>query len=407
MTDHINRCSHDRAPGSGRQRIHGLDAVRASALLLGIVLHGLVPFAEGFPWMVEDSKRDHWPLIVIGVIHTFRMILFLLMAGYFGSLMRDRYGTRRYLIDRIKRIGLPAFAFWPVAVLPLGLLAIWHLLRIGQPVPAPGEIEQSGPSLGHLWFLWVLMQCIVIALVVRALVVRVAPQAVAMWSARMTRWLTLPGGVVLASVPYAVTTVIQGDMSGIVPPPTLLADPITLPAHLGAFVIGWLLTSDPEALPRLGRQAWLHTVAAVLAQIAVLAATDMIPLGISTPRPVCSVLIAVAGWTSCYALLGLAVRYLVTERPWIRYLADASYWMYLMHLVMQTFGAVLLARLDWPLMVKLSLNLTASTAALILSYRWLVRFSWLGGWINGRRYSKPKKNTETRADPGPVNNYPA
>ncbi|MDO4783979.1 MAG: acyltransferase family protein [Propionibacteriaceae bacterium] len=381
----IGHAGGPREAGQRRGRIHGLDALRGGALLLGIVLHGLMPYANGFHWMVEDPQRAWWPLPVVAAIHTFRMTLFLLLAGYFGHWLRQRRGTRGYLLDRVKRIGLPTFAFWPVAVLPLGLCAIWHLRRTGVDAVPPDIADRGGASLGHLWFLWVLLQCIVITLGIRAAAIRLAPHAALAWSSTVARWLSSPGGVLLAALPYAVTTVIQGDRSGVVAPVSLMPDAVSLPAHLGAFAVGWLLARDPWALSRLREQAFAHTVVAAVAMAAALVATDAIPVGLPVPQPLWSTLIALAGWTTSYALIGLATRYLNTERPWIRYLADASYWMYLMHLVVQTFGAVILAGLSWPMPVKLSVNMVVSTALLVVSYDWFVRSTWLGAWINGRR----------------------
>ena len=53
-------CLHE--PGAARrdtlpQRLHGLDAVRSGALLLGIVLHSLLPFTD-IVWMINDSERS-------------------------------------------------------------------------------------------------------------------------------------------------------------------------------------------------------------------------------------------------------------------------------------------------------------------------------------------------------------
>lgn len=391
------------APGATprRPRIHGLDAVRGAALLLGIVLHSLMPFAAGMPWLVEDSQREGWQLPVISGIHLFRMTLFLIMAGYFGRMMRDRRGTRGYLADRAKRIALPLFVFWPVAVLPLGLLAAWHAGRIGVEVARPDIGGHGGVlgafDLGHLWFLWVLTQVILLALVLRWVVTRWMPGAGAAPAARVTRWLTSPGGVLLAAVPYAITTNLQREASGIIAPSTLMPEPTALIAYLGAFVVGWLFSRDPDALPRLGRQAWGHLAAAVTATGAALLTTRALPLRLDVPQPVWSTLLAVAGWTTCYALVGLAVRYLTVERAWVRYLADASYWMYLMHLVLLTFFEVLLAGLTWPPAVKALLNISVTTVILLVTYHLVVRSTPLGGWLNGhraaRRTSRERRTT--------------
>lgn len=390
ITGGMSRASEPAVVAAGARggRLHGLDAVRAGALLLGIVLHALMPFAAEIPWMVTDARRAHWPIAVISAIHLFRMTLFMVMAGYFGRIVCRRRGARGYLLDRIKRIGLPAFAFWPVAVMPLGLLAVWHASRVGVAVvrpDLPGGRQLPEFNLGHLWFLWVLLQCVVVTLAVRAVVRRFAPDLAERVAGRVARWLVVPGGVVLATVPYAITTNLQRDASGVVSPTTVMPDPVALVAHLGAFAVGWVLAHDRGALARLGGQAWGHFAVAVVAVAAALVTTQAIPIGVRVPQPVWSTLLALAGWTSAYALVGLAIRYLTTERGWIRYLADASYWMYLMHLVVLTLFEVMLAPLGWPVPVKLVTNLGLTTVILLVSYHLLVRSSWLGGWLNGHR----------------------
>lgn len=366
-------------------RIHGLDAVRGGALLLGIVIHSLMPYVKGMPWLVPDSQLAVWPFTIISGIHFFRMTLFLLMAGYFGHMMRERRGSWGYLKDRLKRITLPLFVFWPIAVLPLGLLAAWHAQREGIPLQRPDVSGASAFDLGHLWFLWVLTQCILLALAIRWAFTRVSPRASAATARRLAGWLSAPGGVLLAAIPYALTTNLQRDLSGIVAPTTLLPGPVALIAYLGALGVGWVLSCDPESLHRLGRLAWWNTVLAFVSMAGALMGTHVLPVDPNLPEWLALTLMAAASWSTCYALLGLSVRYLTTARPWIRYLADASYWMYLMHLVLLTFFQVLLAPLGWPILVKVGLNIGVTTLILLGTYHLFVRSTALGGWLNGRR----------------------
>ncbi|MEJ5927301.1 acyltransferase family protein [Corynebacterium sp. H128] len=380
---------------STKTRIHGLDAVRAAALLLGIVLHGLMPYTAQIPWLVDDSQRAEWPLVVISAIHFFRMTLFLVLAGYFGRLVRSRRGTRSYLRDRLIRIVLPLFVFWPFAVLPLGLLAAWHASRVGKELVRPDVAGHGGVlgafDLGHLWFLWVLAQCIVLALLLRWAATKLMPEPSATVRKFLMRCLSSPLGVLLAAIPYAITTNIQQEASGLIAPTTLMPDPVALVAYLGAFGVGWVLSSDDSALRRIGNHAWFHSAFAVVATALTLVTTGAISIGIDAPQPVWSTLQALAGWSCCYALLGLSVLYLNVYRPWVRYLADASYWMYLMHLVLLTFFEVLIANLAWPIMVKASLNFVVTSALLLFTYHVFVRSTWLGSWLNGRKSSPSSK----------------
>jgi glucans biosynthesis protein C len=74
------------------------------------------------------------------------------------------------------------------------------------------------------------------------------------------------------------------------------------------------------------------------------------------------------------------------ERPWVRYLTDASYWMYLVHLPFMLYIPGLLARWDAPAPLKLTVTIVAAMPILLVSYHWIVRGTALGALLNGRRY---------------------
>ncbi len=74
---------------SAETRDHALDAVRAFALLLGIVLHATMAFVVPIP--AQDGSQSTTLALAFYVIHTFRMSLFFLIAGYFGHLLLQRW----------------------------------------------------------------------------------------------------------------------------------------------------------------------------------------------------------------------------------------------------------------------------------------------------------------------------
>src|SRR5690606_41876804 len=71
------------------------------------------------------------------------------------------------------------------------------------------------------------------------------------------------------------------------------------------------------------------------------------------PLPVGAALVALGGWCVTYGLVGVCVRFLTRPRPAIRYLADASYWMYLMHLPIVVAVGMSLADPALPVAVQL------------------------------------------------------
>ncbi|EUA19234.1 acyltransferase family protein [Mycobacterium xenopi 4042] len=98
------------------------------------------------------------------------------------------------------------------------------------------------------------------------------------------------------------------------------------------------------------------------------------------------------------------MRFLDEPTPRVRYLSDASYWMYLVHVPIVWLLQASLLR--WPLhwSVKFSLVISVTTALLLASYHWLVRSTFVGVFLNGRRYPKSSPHLWPRR--GRVNTRP-
>ena len=173
----------------------------------------------------------------------------MLLAGYFGRLVLQRRGPGRYLRDRVLRILLPFVVFWPISVLSLGVLAVVNARVHGLPLVAPPTPE--GPPLlminpGQLWFLLVLMQCVLIMLTVRGLAVLVLGQdRCADLAARCGRIVSAPAGVLAAALPYGIGLLVQGSvLGGIIAPSTLLPSAPSLISVSGG-VHGGLVVARP------------------------------------------------------------------------------------------------------------------------------------------------------------------
>ena len=100
------------------KRYHDLDALRAFAMLLGILLHGLISFVGWDVWPVQDVNQSELYEVPLMFIHGFRMSLFFFVSGFFTMMMWQRRGTGGLLIHRAKRIILPFF-FLGFLILPL------------------------------------------------------------------------------------------------------------------------------------------------------------------------------------------------------------------------------------------------------------------------------------------------
>ena len=86
--------------------------------------------------------------------------------------------------------------------------------------------------------------------------------------------------------------------------------------------------------------------------------------------------------------MGCFVRYLPTQNRVLRYLSDSSYWVFLVHMLGTIGFGALLYRLQVAAKVKMIINIVATTLACLLTYHLLVRNTWVGVLLNGRRHAQ-------------------
>jgi uncharacterized membrane protein len=142
------------------ERLHGLDALRGAALLLGLVLHGAMTFFPTPIWVVVDDQRSVWASGLFFAIHLFRMATFFLIAGLFAHMMLARRGLVRFGINRLARIAGPLAVFWGPSLAAIVAVLIWNAGLHGltaADAPPPPTYDWTNLPLTHLWFLWVLL----------------------------------------------------------------------------------------------------------------------------------------------------------------------------------------------------------------------------------------------------------
>ena len=108
-----------------------------------------------------------------------------------------------------------------------------------------------------------------------------------------------------------------------------------------------------------------------------------------------------ATWTWTFACIGAALRFCSSASPVRRYLADASYWVYLAHLPVVFFLQALVGQQPWHWALKFPLVLgrRAGVPVRDVSRCWCAAPS-SGGFSNGRRYGRtaaPARRPLTRA----------
>jgi peptidoglycan/LPS O-acetylase OafA/YrhL len=165
--------------------------------------------------------------------------------------------------------------------------------------------------------------------------------------------------------------------------------PKTLFAYAIFFGFGWLLYHQADLLPDFRHHAWRQVVVAlVLSPLYFLS----IQRGLQAAQPKAfrlHLFAVVSGsvvvWLFVFGIMGLFIQYLDRPSTKIRYLADASYWMYLVHLPLMIWIPLALRSLHLPAVVKFTIVLAISVPVLLGSYEWCVRYTIIGRVLNGPR----------------------
>lgn len=387
-------------------RLHGLDALRGAALLLGVVLHASMTYFPVPIWIVSDTDNSPIASAIFFAIHLFRMVTFFLIAGLFAHMMLERSGTGGFIRDRATRIAGPLAAFWfPVLAAIIAGLIWMAAIRNGGTIPTDGPppppLTLETFPLTHLWFLWVLLILYVGMLVLRA------PFAMADrdggWGRfvdRVTGALIGPWTPALMAAPLAVAFWFAPNwipFFGIPTPDTgLVPNPVALTAFGTAFGLGFLLDRRRDLLGRIERLWPVFTVVAlgvgtgalVLAGGPVPELTPVTDPGLKAPL---AAVMALAVFASTFAVLSLSLRFASGYSAVRRYLADSSYWVYIVHLPLVMVGQILVVNETWPWFVKFGVVVGGTMVISLLTYELLIRHTFMGGWLNGRRIPRARR----------------
>lgn len=381
------------------ERLHGLDALRGGALLLGVVLHASLSFFPQQIWIVADDSRSIGAAWLFFAIHLFRMTSFFLIAGLFAHMMLSRKGWWGFARDRAVRITGPLLAFWFPVMAGIVTALVWNahangMIVPGAPPPPPPTYDWTNVPLTHLWFLYVLSLFCIATLILRAPFAALDREggwgrAVDRITGALIGWWT----PVLMAAPLALALWLDPKWIAFFAVPTpdagLVPHTAALVGFGSAFGLGFLLDRRRDLLDRIAAWSPIFLLVAVASGVAAyeLAGGPKLEPMVepTTTKAIAAAVCALAVYASAFAALGLSLRFLSGHSPVRRYLADASYWVYILHLPLVMLAQVWVQ--DWPApwWIKLAGVSLGVFAVCLGSYELLVRHGFMGKWLNGRR----------------------
>jgi glucan biosynthesis protein C len=364
-----------------------MDNLRALAMLSGVLFHAALAYSPLAHAFVPTADRVSSTAVdeCIWFLHLFRMPLFFVVAGFFAAMLVAKRGIAGMFRNRFKRIALPFVIFLPLvhvalkystlhaaemAQHPSPVLAIIRLLLQTQGLP-----EQL-PGTGHLWFLYYLLFFYVLV-----------------WSAKnfglekLGQRVRDLGPVWLLGVLPVLLVPALASVSAPHPAPESLLPQFWAFGFYGPFfAFGYLLYGHDAMLERLRPLApWLLAASLILYGVFWVLLNRQ---PTSVPAPSASLLMALLGayisvWMIFVCLIA-GKSLLNRGNAALRYLSDASYWTYIVHLPILFGIQYCLLDVELPWGIKFTASVLATVGLCLLGYHALIRRTLLGDLLGVR-----------------------
>ncbi|WP_228850469.1 acyltransferase family protein [Aegicerativicinus sediminis] len=392
------------------ERIHSLDSLRAIMMLLGLVIHSAITYGVvdyGNSWSLKDpnttqSSND----FIVFFIHAYRMQIFFAVAGFFGAMLFYERRPLKMVKNRVARIVLPFIVFvlllWPTILFSF---TYTQLIFGGVPDAFTKALTVFTPwdtlipdSTFHLWFLYYLA------------IITFVSTGLALFMGRLPNlskfisntfsWILKRSilRILLFASLSALVYQIMGTWN-VATSTSFTLDFNTFLYYFSFYIFGWVLYKSKHLLDTFMKHDWLNTI------IGITLFTLYFFMEGSWSFSVNVIVKSLMVWTFIFGITGLFIRYGSNHSAKMRYISDSSYWVYLVHL---SFTALIPSLIvEWPIPSTLKFLFVLTTTGIIsfVSYHYLVRGTFIGKFLNGRKYSRKLsdiKKAGERSSPQPV-----
>lgn len=366
-------------------------------MILGVFFHAALAYSPLLHnvWLTADNQQSMVLDIIIWFTHLFRMPIFFLIAGFFAFYLIEKRGLKGMVKNRSIRILVPFLIFLPLLMVAM-IMAIGNALETVEnksPMLQFITLMSQNPdtpkppiSTMHLWFLYNLMYFYGLA----ALLYKTkAVASVKRWMINSPLFFLI--GFPLLMVPALVTKAIPH------PSPESFYPELWSFGFYGLFfLLGFFLYRNDEFLDRILVYWWqmlLVGIGAYALFYSLLPETFTLEETIASQGKVeitwaHGLGALLEAYSASFMTLGLLLagrKYFNLESKISRYIADASYWIYLIHLPLLFFIQFKLLDVDWNLWIKFMVSSLGTMAIGLITYMIMVRWTPIGSLLNGKK----------------------
>ena len=387
------------------ERIHSLDSLRAIMMLLGLVLHSALTYNvtnHGDAWGLKDPKsNDILTDFIVLLIHSFRMPIFFLIAGFFGAMLFYERGFMQMIKNRLSRIVYPFIVFLfvlsPIVYFAFSYSNAAFVLEENPLETASqlfSDVTDFLPRTAvHLWFLYYLIFITIIS-VSLGLLFKKSHKL----TGRITgifNWLIqkpLIRVLFFSGCTFLILTILGTSMVNA--STSLMPDVKTFVFYFCFYIIGWILFKSKRFLDNFMQYDWHCTILAIFLIITQGALIQYSGLGLtlSSNSAILILFNSLIIWLFTFGITGLFIRYGSKHSVRMRYISDSSYWVYLIHLPLTAIIPAFVWKLPFPSLVKFIVVLSLTIFICFTTYHYLVRNTFIGKFLNGRKYAKKRKS---------------
>ena len=383
--DELEKMQTSKDAQASAVSLHYLNAGRVLMLLLGIPYHASMIYDINSDHFFESSEKSLISTIVFSAFHSFRMPTYFFISGFFSLLILQNTKIRRWLGQQIKRLGLPLLA-GGLLLTPLEMagLALFPE-RTGLP---PWEfwkhmMTTTGAQwLSARWFLATLIGLFVCNAVILMLIRRIwRDGAPARLGARLDRhpliaWILLLAGAACISLASSVSTRLFGQWSMVLGSFDLRSIVIAAPSYFAGAII-FLRPNVRNWYLKPSRYEVALTMVMIAAFVALQWAKTM-PL-----QAVERLIEAPCALMGTRVFLSLMYRVMNKPHILITRMIDASYIIYIWHMVFVLFFNDLCRYFHLPPLVSIALTTVGAFSCSWLIYLVVRRSRWLSLLFNG------------------------
>lgn len=374
-----------------------LDWLRALVVLGLIPIHAAVIFSTTTDVFIKNAQQSTLMALLGTFAGAWGMPLLFVVAGAAAYFALTHRTAKRYLLERTQRLIIP-FLFATLTIIPLQVYAIVSarpdaIRAFPLPVHDPRFAHSFGsfyveylrdygytlthfaPSLiiifwGHLWFI---PRLLAYALLTLPLFMYLRTPSGMRAVARAGQFLSLPAMIFLPAVVLALTEMAlrPGWLARLTAHWPVYDDWVQFVFFLLYFIYGYLIYASSDLRATVRRSGRMMLSVGVVAFGFALLQHDTLttnPLNYSLGYIGGIPLRSFVSWFWVVAILAFSMRFLTFSNGLLRYLNEAAFPVYVIHMPVVTIVGVLVITLDLNLYLKFALIIVLALAIALLTF---------------------------------------